>query len=174
MALQYIKGDATRVQISGGLRLIIHIVNNKNKMGSGFVVPLMKRWPEVKTSYHSWAASESNFTLGQVQMVPVEDEHGKLYVANMVAQNGFPEYNRPRAVDYEALRECLHQVDEWIQSFIYVKSLMWRGKNKPNTSIHMPALIGCGLGGGDKAVIEKIINDIIGHYDILAYEFNNE
>lgn len=172
MALQYIKGDATKVKTTGGLRLIVHICNDEKGWGSGFVIALSRRWPEPEKAYRAWAASKTNFTLGQVQMVCVEDEYGKLYVANMVAQDGFVGYNRPRAVDYDALRECLNQVDEWIKSFLYVKSLMWRGKDMPPVSIHMPALIGCGLGGGDKATIENIINETIGTYDVFAYELD--
>jgi O-acetyl-ADP-ribose deacetylase (regulator of RNase III) len=170
MALKYIKGDVTKVQSTGGLRILVHIANNRGGWGSGVVLHISRRWPEPEKAYRTWALSESNFVLGQVQMVSVDDEYGKLYVANMVAQDGFVNSYRPRAVDYDALRECLNQVDEWVKSFLYVKSLMWRGKEKPTISIHMPALIGCGLGGGDKATIEKIIEETIGQYDVFAYE----
>jgi len=170
MPITYLKGDATKVQVTGGLRINAHIANNRGGWGSGYVVALSKRWSEPEAEYRKWAASGNNFELGQVQMVPVEDEYGRLYVANMVAQDGFVGPNRPRAVDYEAVGECLHQLDEWIKSLLFVKNLMWQGRQGvPRVTIHMPR-IGAGLGGGTWSIIEDIICSAIGHHEVFVYD----
>lgn len=173
MAIQYLKGDATKVQSTGGLRILAHICNNEKGWGSGFVVALSKCWPEPEAAYRAWSSSGKKFELGQVQFVPVHDQYGKLYVANMVAQDGFTSLNRDRAVHYGALIECLNQLDEWIKSFLYVKGLMWgkSGATTPPVSIHMPRMIGCGLGGGEEDVVVEIIEKTVGHHEVFAYEY---
>lgn len=173
MSIEYIKGDATKVCTTDGLRIISHICNNKKGWGSGFVLALSAKWSQPEAAYRKWAASGPNFQLGQTQMVQVEDRYGRLYVANMVAQDGFVGPNRSRAVDYGALEECLNQLDEWIKSFLYVKSLLWQkgGNNVPNVSIHIPRMIGCGLGGGEEEVVVGIIEKTIGRHEVLAYEY---
>lgn len=125
--IKYLKGDATELQVDNGLRILCHIVNNKNKWGKGFVLALSAKWPQPEQAYREWASFNNNFCLGQVQLVPVNDKYGKLYIANMVAQDGFAGMNNPVAVHYDALNECFCQLNEWIKSFLYVKELMWRG-----------------------------------------------
>ena len=53
MAIIYQKGDLFARDVCYG-DLIIHVVNDINRMGSGFVVPLMKRYPHVRPAYHRW------------------------------------------------------------------------------------------------------------------------
>ncbi len=45
MAITYLKGDATSPQ-ANGVKLIVHVCNDRGGWGKGFVVAIPKRWPE--------------------------------------------------------------------------------------------------------------------------------
>jgi O-acetyl-ADP-ribose deacetylase (regulator of RNase III) len=84
-----------------------------------------------------------SFGLGQVQLSPFGRPDA--LVANMVAQRGIRhQANAPRAVDYEALRECLGTVG--------------KAAYQLKAAVHMPR-IGCGLGGGEWGVVEEIVRE---------------
>jgi len=163
--IDYVTGDATKPTATDGLRVIAHIVNDQHGWGSGFVVALSKRWPQPEAHYRAWGG----LTLGEVQVVPVKDEHGRLYVANMAAQHKYVSEDNPVALDYGALVHCLTDLKKWIDSLNTVKM----GMDKtylPNASIHMPR-IGCGLAGGNWDVVEPIIGAILGDYHrVIVYD----
>ena len=45
MNIKYVIGDATQ-PVGEGEKLILHIVNDSNRWGAGFVLSLSKRWKE--------------------------------------------------------------------------------------------------------------------------------
>lgn len=94
--------------------ILPHCVNNANLMGSGFVVPLYTRWPQVKSSYHAWDQK-----LGATQFIYVDNEEDDslLVVANMCAQNGISyrssgsrEFVNTKPIRYLALANCMSDV----------------------------------------------------------------
>ena len=114
-------------------------------------------------AYRIWAMmriSEDGtpFALGESQYVPVRDYGNRLeeplVVANMIAQHGnsTPTY---RAVDYDALRRCLHNL----------AGAAWFA----GATVHMPR-IGCGLGGGDWETVSAIIEDEINRIPVYVYD----
>ena len=162
--INYVVGDATRPQ-GDGPKIIAHIVNDRGGWGRGFVVALSRRWREPELAYRDWMHVPTNLSwcqgdglprLGNVQYVDVAED---LCVANMMAQCGIRSGpGAPRAVDYEALRECLGRVGAEAQA---------RG-----ASVHMPR-IGCGLGGGDWDVIEEAIELLLvdmGKLTVTVYD----
>jgi hypothetical protein len=95
-------------------KIICHCVNNVGKMGSGFVVPLYTRWPQVKSLYHKW-----DQRLGETQFVYVEneDDDSLVVVANMCAQNGISGKStgpqnlvNKKPIRYLALTKCMFDV----------------------------------------------------------------
>lgn len=146
--ISYFTGNAVFPR-GDGQKIIAHIVNDEGKWGSGFVLALSRRWREPEECYRMWCEVPTNLPwcqggglplLGNVQFVPTGPG---LTVANMMAQRGVRHDPRaPRAVRYEALAQCLGKVGRQAQD--------------TGASIHMPR-IGCGLGGGEWAVVEIII-----------------
>ena len=66
-SLKFVKGDATR-PIGEGNKMLLHICNDENRWGAGFVLAVSRRWPEVERVYR---ASPMNSTLGANIVVEV-------------------------------------------------------------------------------------------------------
>ena len=106
--------------------------------------------------------------LGEIQIVKVKDEQGKLFVCNMIAQNGYVNKNNPIAVDYRALYDCFYKLNDWINKYISVRKLLIYPNHPEGFSIHMPR-IGCGLGGGVWDKVEFIIKTTL-TYPVKVYD----
>ena len=147
--INYIKGDATYPQ-GDGIKFIIHICNDKNKWGRGFVLALSKRWKEPEKQYRQLKPEDRQ--LGMVQLIEVEDN---IIVANMIAQHDTKWINNIPPIRYEALKQCLEMVNDAAIKF--------------NANVHAP-LLGSGLAGGDWRVIEKLIEDTMS-VPVTIYDF---
>ena len=147
MKINYIKGDATN-PVGNDPKIICHICNDIGAWGAGFVMALSKRWKEPERDYRQWFKKQSNFYLGQVQFVPVENN---LVVCNMIAQSGTISEDNPAPIRYGALQVCLQKVA--------------KEAKKTNASIVGPKF-GSGLSGGSWPHIEQIINDELCFKDI--------
>lgn len=151
--IEYIKGDATRPDTSDGkTHVIAHVCNNLNAWGRGFVLAISKRWAEPEKAYRSAFQREELPALGEGQVVHVERN---LFVANLIAQNGFASKKKPEVIDYVALEVCLNEL----------------AKLKPG-HVHMPR-IGCGLGGGTWDKVEPIIQSALcqNGIPVTVYDF---
>ncbi len=151
----YIKGDATTPQ-SDSNKIIVHICNDIGGWGKGFVLALSAKWSAPEKRYREWYLSEQNFTLGEVQIVNVDDD---LWVANLIGQRNInkDEHGAP-PIRYEAIAQGLEKVAVFA--------------TQNNASIHMPR-IGCGLAGGKWEMIEPIIVQSLCKKDIqvTVYDF---
>lgn len=138
MKINYVIGDATNPQ-GKGMKMIVHISNNKNKWGAGFVMALSKKWSEPEQTYRNMI----NHKLGNISLATVEDD---IIVVNMVAQDDVASNitNGISPIRYDALIKTLRDAN-----LIAANS---------NMSIHMPR-IGTGLAGGKWCIIEKIIEE---------------
>lgn len=169
--ITYLNGDATRPDLSGGLRVLPHICNNIGGWGSGYVLALSARWDGPERRYRQWSAHcKGDLPLGLIQTVPVKDDDGStLFIANMVAQQGVVGPDNPRPVDYEALFCCLSNLASWIRSYEDVQESIHRPGFPEGTTIHMPR-IGCGLGGGNWEIVELLIRTCLSEYDVFVYD----
>lgn len=152
-----IKGDLFyNVKNVKGNIIIPHVCNNIGAWGSGFVVPLGKKYPDARTAYLNWYKGEGwygsgDFVLGNVQIIQVDNN---VFVANMLAQDGITSGStgdRSRVVDrplrYDALFQCMDSVAEFAKSI------------DPQAVIHCPKF-GSGLAGGYWGFILNMIEDI--------------
>ena len=156
--ITYIVADATNPQ-GTGKKILIHICNTINAWGAGFVVPLARKWPITKRSYHEWYQENLSLTLGTIQAVQVEKD---IVVINMIGQEGIGGTKDNPPIRYEAVRECLQKV---------------RGiALEHNASVHAPYLMGAGLAGGDWNTIERIIIEELSDYDVSVtlYDIENK
>jgi O-acetyl-ADP-ribose deacetylase (regulator of RNase III) len=154
--IQYVVGDATN-PIGDGQKIICHINNDIGAWGAGFVLALSRKWSEPEAAYRAWGDSGSNFWLGEVQYVKVEND---ITVANMIGQRGCSYKDGKPPINYSAVFSCLRNVANMALSM-------------PNVSIHMPR-IGCGLAGGEWSKIEEIITETLSKSNIPVYVYDLE
>ena len=150
--LKYVDGDV-REPVGDGFKVICHICNDQNTMGSGVARSLYEKWNKVKSRYHKHCTffhERKANVLGSVNLVEVTPT---IYVANMIAQHmvGVDENGNP-PIRYDALIECLRIVRE----FVFL--------NKD--TIHIPYKMGADRAGGDWDIIEKIIKNELCSKDI--------
>ena len=135
--LTYLTGDATNPQ-GDGLKMIIHICNDKSGWGAGFVVALSKKWKKPEEIYR--ADAKCCLTLGNVHFITVEKD---IMVCNMIAQHGMGKNKDGHPpIRYDALIDCLRKVN--------LTAI------RLGATIHAPR-IGAGLAGGNWTIIEAII-----------------
>lgn len=154
--IHYVKGDAT--EIRDGRGILAHVCNNAGGWGAGFVLAISKRWKEPERRYRDWFKHkyETNgcvFELGAVQFVSWEP--GDIWVANMVAQDGFGEDGKI-PLRYDSLRRCLEEVAHEAKS--------------AKMHVQMPR-IGCSLAGGSWSKVEPLIRSAMSEVDVLVYDF---
>lgn len=145
----FVVGDATRPIASPGPRCIVHVCNDVGGWGAGFVLAVSARWAAPEAVYRA----EDHLTLGSVQLVAVEPQ---LYVANLIAQNGFPSRRNDCALDYAALGRCLRTLAD-------LTSRDW--------SYHMPR-IGCGIAGGRWETVQGLVNQYLGDRAVTVYDLS--
>jgi hypothetical protein len=140
--------------------IIPHIVNTLGVMGSGFVIPLKKRFPQVEFSYLNWAQNKFDyernipFELGESQIVYVAREPG-VFVVNMVGQEGIISATNPHPIKYDALVRCMERVKKLVNDL-------------GEAEIICPAF-GTERAGGDPAIIKQLIDEIWGQFDVTVY-----
>lgn len=166
--IHYIKGDATSPVVDYGVRVIVHIVNDEGKWGRGFVLAVSKRWKEPERFYKKQAKhAKSSFRLGEVQWVYPEED---LAVCSMIAQHGVRHFGNMKPLHYGALDVCLDKMAKGARKAKEI-SLDRDGQNQ--VSIHMPR-IGCGLGGGDWAHVEDLIQENCWDMDVYVYDHKKQ
>lgn len=155
----YFKGDVIANVLDNigedETRILLHICNNKGGWGAGFVLALSKKWKTPEKEYRECFRSKINHELGDIQIIEVEP---KVFVVNMVAQNGYKTINNPTPLDYNALEKCFQKVLLWIDE-----------ENFTFPQIYCPK-IGTGLSGGDWNVISEQLNAELGEIPINVYE----
>jgi len=140
--------------------IIIQQVNAQCVMGSGVAKAIKDKWPQVYPEYAKVVGP--NRVAGRPQdsmglMIPVQVDTN-LWVCNIVGQLRYgrePE-KQPggRYTSYDALQIGLKKVYAFaLENFVLSDDLSWA--TRPH--VHYP-LIGCGLGGGDWAIVKAIID----------------
>jgi len=116
--------------------VIAHQVNLHGKMGAGIALKIAKKWPKVKNNYVQVA---KNSRLGDVFFTFAMNG---LIVANLFSQD---RYGRDRRyTDYNALAKCLSTIYAYGENMDY--------------PIYLPYGLGCGLAGGDWAIVSGLID----------------
>jgi O-acetyl-ADP-ribose deacetylase (regulator of RNase III) len=158
MPIEYRKGDV--LQESKQKRIIAHLVNNRGGFGKGFALSIANKYPNVKNRYKIWYRksildSETNFILGNIQTIKINDN---LYIANLLAQDGYKTKANPVAIRYFALEESLEHLNNFVDSL------------NEQIEIWMPK-IGTGLAGGDWNIIENIIEEKLKNKKVIVFEY---
>lgn len=144
MHLHYIQGNL----LDSNINYICHQVNCQKVIGTGIAKQIADRWPQVKEEYQS-----NNATLGNISMTLVGERQA---VINMYAQYNYG--TDKRYTDYEAFYSCLEKIHD---------------VTKDTSIIGFPYGIGCGLGGGDWDIIEKMIEKVLFDREVYIYCIDN-
>lgn len=144
MHLHYIKGNL----LDSNVNYICHQVNCQKVMDAGIAKQIADRWLQVKEEYQS-----NNATLGNISMTLVGERQA---VINMYAQYNYG--TDKRYTDYEAFYSCLEKIHD---------------TTKDTSIIGFPYGIGCGLGGGDWDIIEKMIEKVLFDREVYIYCIDN-
>ena len=149
--------------------IIVHGCNAQGVMGSGIAKSIKDKWPLVFVDYLKAYSHFPALILGSIvpsiavwrDVTKGEEKSGsrqgspgsysEVIVINAITQD-FYGRNEKRFVDYDAIRSV------FIQTRLFRNQLAAAGNE---LDINFP-LIGAGLGGGDWAVIEPIINEALG------------
>lgn len=167
MKIKYVTGDLFEMlpYDSPQYKVIPHVCNNVGKWGSGFVVPLGKKWPATKEKYLEWFGqtetlesighTDEILKIGRSQIISglysspgKHNDGGSIFVVNMVGQHGTVSPTNPRPIDYAALGSMM---------FDLPRKLNISGE-KMDCEIHCPCF-GAGLAGGNWDFIELLIYD---------------
>lgn len=174
MKLKYKFGSAVTPKEDGSV-LIIHCCNDIGAMGSGFVVPLCKQYPEVKSNYSAWFGfgkqkntwtSDAKPYMSEVQIVQTYDDN--VAVANIIGQRGcgirtICNVKMP-PVMYHALYVGMLHIRQYIEA---------RSKFIKNPVIVCPRM-GAGLAGGTWQTVEHYINQVFEDTDIPVFCYDIE
>ncbi len=153
---------------NGATVFIPHVCNNIDLFGAGFAADLAEQFPSVKADYHMLGKTflKNNFGYCQIIKVIEEQKHKqKLYIVNMIAQNGVKSHNNPRPLNYYALSKSMGSMSSFILS-----NTGFLNKSE-NIEIHCPKF-GSGLAGGNWNFINDLIYDIWGRYNVTVHLFN--
>ncbi|NDB56283.1 hypothetical protein EB169_10720 [archaeon] len=162
--------DRVRSDHNGSTVFIPHVCNNLDLFGAGFAASISKEFPIVKENYHMLGKTFLRNNMGHCQIMQVYEnkkyEH-KLYVANMIAQNGLPSVNNTRAINYLGLVKSMNTLARFIRSetgFL---------KKTEQIEIHAPKF-GSGLAGGNWNFISDLIEDIWGDFNVYIYGYSKK
>ena len=158
--------------------VIPHVANNVGGWGSGFVVPLGRKFPNARKQYldafkygRYCKTTHTMLHLGNVQWVYEqvaqkiddtgrEEVYREFHIANMVAQQGTVSADNPIPLKYGALVKCMGNVAEFVKITLFLNQ---------ECQIHAP-LFGSALAGGNWDLIEILIKEIWGDLDVHIHQ----
>lgn len=152
--------DFVSADSNGGSVIIPHVCNNINVFAAGFAANVAQRFPVAKDNFHLLGKTAK---LGQVQHVLVHQnkkyDH-RIYISNMIAQNGVRSEKNKRPINYAALCYCMNDV----------KNFAFNLKQKTDSTIQIHApKFGSGLAGGNWDFICALIEDIWSNIDVYIH-----
>ena len=138
--MTYVQGNILTPNTDTTKALVVcHQVNCQGVMGSGLAKQIKERFPGVYIAYREKCTVFKSKNLGDVQLLSCLAEAGYI-IANVFGQNF---YGRDKQyTDYEALRKAFGKLSKL-----------------HDTTIRIPYMMGCGLGGGNWSEVLRIIKE---------------
>ncbi len=132
--------------------IIAHVVNDIGAFGAGFSGALERAYPGTRLSY--WDNIRGNkHLLGSVLITKTGNRN--VCVAHLVAQHGVRSKDNPTPIKYHALKMCLQELSTIVVGY---------------DVIQMPK-IGSGLAGGDWSIIEPMIQQHLGNFNVVVCDY---
>lgn len=140
--------------------VICHQVNCQGRMGSGVALQIRKQFPESYEAYlklcNKCCANPSKL-LGICQMVEVERDDRRFYVANLFGQLGYG-YDGRQYTSIDGFRRAISE----LRSKMFVREVH---------SVAMPYKIGSVRGGADWGEVLPIIEEGLRDVDVTLFEY---
>lgn len=152
----------------GATVFVPHVCNNIDLFGAGFAAQIAERYPIAKENYHLLGKHFLKTNLGYCQTIKIyenEKHKHKLYIVNMVAQNGIKNPKNTRPLNYFALVKSMGNLCQFINN-----NTGFLNKSE-KIEIHCPKF-GSGLAGGNWSFISDLIDDIWSNrYFVTVYNY---
>lgn len=135
--------------------IILHGCNAQGVMGSGVAKQVKHRYPEAYVDYLNLIGTgigESGEVLGKTVVTQVTS---KLFIASGITQEFYGREPGVQYVSYSALYSVV--------SFCLAKAAY------EEAQLHIPHMIGAGLGGGDYTKIKTLLEDLSDAYCTQIY-----
>lgn len=153
--LTYTNGDLIKAAQDGEVTLIAHQCNCFNNMRSGIAPKIAKAFPGAEAADNVTKKGDFNKLGSFTHFI---DDSGVM-VVNLYGQFGWWKRDDGKInTEYPALRKAFESLAEFLNV------------NKMKPKIGLP-LIGCGLGGGDWEIVEKIIQETLRDFEVTVYLF---
>lgn len=142
-SLRFVQGDVLK-PAGKGPKVICQLVNDQARIwGGGVARHAAKKYPNAQQQFVPWFMRiPRGKRLGLVHFAEVGNE---LFVASLVAQEGFGTSSSPR-IRYASLERCFLSVAQFAK--------------EKSAEVHMPR-IGAGQSGGTWATVEEIVRDTL-------------
>lgn len=145
--------------------VLLHVVNSTGQWGKGFTAGLAAKYPHAREDFLQWAqpcqgtlatqdpANPHTYRLGGIRALSLEPG---LTLVHLCAQRGLfhPQVN-PVPFQIQALEVCLRRCVT--------------GNLFPSQGRILLPRIGSGLGRGDFEAVKKVLQDVLGDYDVRVY-----
>jgi len=140
-------------------KVICHQVNCQNAMGSGVAKAIYSVYPEVKEEYHKRCDQiPKRNLLGSIQVVPIKSSTNHKMVINIFGQYDYGR-KKKQYTNYHALKHAFTLINDMVESGTLLES-----------ELAFPHCFGCGLAGGDWAVVEDLMLKYMPSVDITIYK----
>jgi O-acetyl-ADP-ribose deacetylase (regulator of RNase III) len=139
--MEYKLDNVHRILKDKDFDIFVHGCNSKGKFKSGIAGIVRELYEHVAESYEKFTAiyGFSDLSLGKIDIEPVAP---KKYIVNAITQEGFG-YDGSKYASYDAIDDCFRRIADTQFS--------------KGVKIYYP-LIGCGLGGVQWSIVQKIID----------------
>lgn len=145
---------------SESVEVIGHQANCQNIFGAGIAKSIREMYPK---AYHAdtMAYKDGKAVLGSFSFCHLDGQIKKVF--NLYGQTLYG--TRKRQTNYNALYDSLEGMKN---------HLIECENNFPIPNVGFPYLMGCGLGGGDWRIVERLIEVAFHNYDgdVIIYKFN--
>ncbi len=159
--IHVVRGDL----LQSDCTVIAHQVNCRGVMGAGLARQIKERYPNVFRAYSSACDSNVDALLGRCQFVKARKD---LVVANLFGQMN---YGKGKHTDYDALTKALISLRMWYKDAFYLTDTTFPFTDGPKPAkLGLPYGIGCGLAGGNWAIVYNIIEEVFEGMNVYLYK----
>lgn len=160
--ITYVQGDLLKSDVD----LLVHQVNTLGIMGGGIAFQIKKVYPKTYNYYRQYCEHfkfNRDELMGNVYFSSETNNYypnREVLICNVFGQKDIG--RNSIQTDYRALSDGLETIKNY-------------ASNSGYPTIGMPYMIGCGLGGGDWNIVQRIIKETFNDYngEIKIYVLNN-
>lgn len=148
------KFDSDITKVKSGI--IVHGCNAQGVMGSGVAKQLRATYPDIFTDYTALLEAIYIDGCSPLGLIAWSDISVDLVIASAITQELYGQ-DGEKYVSYDALDDTFRRVASFAKASDY--------------TIHIPFLIGAGLGGGNANIIQRIIEETTQDLEVVYHHW---